>query len=101
MHIDLSGKTALVSGSTSGIGLAIAIGLARAGALTVVNGRSQQSVDNALAQIRDVVPNAKAEGVVSDLSNAEGSTRLIEARPSADILVNNAGIYGPKSFFDV
>ncbi|WDD91813.1 SDR family oxidoreductase [Burkholderia sp. FERM BP-3421] len=101
MHIDLTGKTALVTASTAGIGLAIAEGLARAGAQLVVNGRSDESVKRALAHLRVAASGAAVTGVVADLSDAAGAQRLIDAAPSADILVNNAGIYGPKPFFDI
>lgn len=101
MHIDLNGKTAVITASTAGIGLAIAEGLARAGARVVVNGRSDASVQTALAHLRSEAPAAAVEGVAADLSDADGATRLTRAAPQADILVNNAGIYGLKPFFDV
>lgn len=101
MKIDLTGKTALVTGSTAGIGLAIARGLAGCGATVVVNGRTQQAVDRALADIAAAVPGAQVRGVAADLGNAEGCARLVAAEPSADILVNNLGIYGQKDFFDL
>lgn len=101
MHIDLKGRTALVSASTAGIGFAIAEGLVRAGARTVINGRSEASVVQALDALRDGLPNADVRGVAGDLSTAEGAARLVEALPQADILVNNAGIYGPEPFFDL
>ncbi|WP_413723602.1 SDR family NAD(P)-dependent oxidoreductase [Sodalis sp. RH16] len=101
MHIDLSGKTALVTASTSGIGFAIANGLARAGAAVVINGRSQDTVDKALAAIAADVPGAVLSGIAADLSDAAGVARLTDAVPKADILVNNAGIYGPKPFFRI
>ncbi|XBS70780.1 SDR family oxidoreductase [Acerihabitans sp. KWT182] len=99
MQIDLTGKTALVTASTSGIGLAIASGLARAGAAVVINGRSQATVDSALAAIASEVSGANLSGVAADLSDAAGVALLTDAVPKTDILVNNAGIYGPKSFF--
>jgi NAD(P)-dependent dehydrogenase (short-subunit alcohol dehydrogenase family) len=101
MHIDLKGKTALVSASTAGIGHAIAVGLARAGAHTVINGRSEASVVESLDALRDAVPNADVRGIAADLSTSAGVGKLVEAVPTADILVNNAGIYGPESFFDI
>lgn len=101
MQIELSGKTALVTASTAGIGLAIATGLARAGADVVVNGRHADTVDAALAAIREAVPGARVRGVAADVGNAEGCAALVAAAPAVDILVNNAGIYGPKDFFDV
>ncbi len=101
MKIDLSGKTALVTGSTSGIGHAIAKGLASAGANVVVNGRTQAKVDAAVAAITKVVPGAKVRGVAADVSTAAGCNALAAALPEVDILINNAGIFEPKGFFDI
>ncbi|HDR8856658.1 TPA: SDR family oxidoreductase [Burkholderia territorii] len=101
MHIDLTGKTAVVTASTAGIGLAIAEGLAQAGARVVVNGRSDKSVDAALALLRSAVPGADIDGIAADLSDAAGAARITQHTPDADILVNNAGIYGLKAFFDI
>ena len=101
MKIDLSGKTALVTGSTSGIGHAIAKGLASAGATVVVNGRTQAKVDAAVAAITKVVPGAKVRGVAADVSTAAGCNALVAALPEVDILINNAGIFEPKGFFDI
>ena len=100
MKIDLSGKTALVTGSTSGIGHAIAKGLAAAGANVVVNGRTQAKVDAAIASIAKAVPHSKVRGVAADVSTAAGCKTLVAALPDADILINNAGIFEPKGFFD-
>ncbi|MEH3139340.1 MAG: SDR family NAD(P)-dependent oxidoreductase [Mycobacterium kyogaense] len=89
MNIDLTGKTALVTGSTQGIGLAIAQGLASAGARVVVNGRSRDRVDAAVAGIDgDVV------GVAADVADADGAEALLAEVPDVDILVNNLGIFG-------
>ncbi|AIO28068.1 SDR family NAD(P)-dependent oxidoreductase [Burkholderia cepacia] len=101
MHIDLKGKTAVVTASTAGIGLAIAEGLARAGARVVVNGRSDASVQSALAHLRAAVPDAGFDGIAADLSDATGVARITQHTPAADILVNNAGIYGLKAFFEI
>lgn len=101
MKIDLSGTTAIVTGSTGGIGLAIARGLAGAGASVVVNGRTQAKADAAAAAIVKAVPGAKARGVAADVSTAEECAKLVEAVPSADILINNAGIFEPKDFFEI
>ena len=101
MKIDLSGKTALVTGSTSGIGHAIAKGLASVGATVVVNGRTQVKVDAAVAAITKVVPGAKVRGVAADVSTAAGCNALVAALPAVDILINNAGIFEPKGFFDI
>lgn len=101
MIIDLSGKTAIVTGSTGGIGLAIARGLANAGATVVVNGREQRRVDAALAQLRKTKGGASARGMAADLGSAAGCRALIAAEPEADILVNNLGIYGARDFFEI
>jgi NAD(P)-dependent dehydrogenase (short-subunit alcohol dehydrogenase family) len=101
MKTDLTGKTALVTGSTSGIGHAIARGLAGAGAEVVVNGRTQAKVDAAAAAIARAVPAAKIRGVAADVSTASGCKALVAAQPEVDILINNAGIFEPKGFLDI
>ncbi len=101
MKIDLSGKTALVTGSTSGIGHAIAKGLAGAGAAIVVNGRTQARSDAAAAAITKAVPGSKVRGIAADVSTAAGCKALIAALPEVDILINNAGIFEPKDFFEI
>jgi NAD(P)-dependent dehydrogenase (short-subunit alcohol dehydrogenase family) len=101
MNIDLKGKTALVTGSTSGIGHAIAKGLAVAGANVVVNGRTQGKVDAAVAAIAKAAPGGKIAGVAADVSTAAECQTLVETLPDVDILINNAGIFEPKGFFDI
>lgn len=101
MNIDLSKRSAIVTGSTAGIGLAIATGLAAAGAAVVVTGRTQSRVDEAIAAVKKAAPNAKVTGVAADLGTAEGASTLIKAVPETDILVNNLGIFEPKNFFDI
>ncbi len=100
MKIDLSGKIAVVTGSTHGIGYAIAKGLAESGAAVIVNGRKQKDVDDAIRRLQAAVPDGRFRGVAADLGTAEGCEVLVEAEPSADILVNNVGIFGPQDFFE-
>ena len=101
MNLILTDKTALVSGSTKGIGFAIATGLAREGARVVVNGRSEKAVAEAKAQIEQHVPNARMEGFAGDLSTAAAAETLLRRFPLVDILVNNLGIFEPKPFEDI
>ena len=95
MDLQLKGKTALVTGSTAGIGLAIAERLAAEGVEVVVTGRSQGKLDAAVAQVSK---SGKAIGVLADPGTVEGAGALIAAVPAVDILVNNLGIYEAKPF---
>jgi NAD(P)-dependent dehydrogenase (short-subunit alcohol dehydrogenase family) len=101
MKIDLSGKTALVTGSTAGIGYAIVKGLAASGAEVVVNGRGQDKVEAAVAKLKQAVSGAKLRGIAADVSTADGCAALAKALPDVDILVNNAGIFEQKDFFKI
>lgn len=101
LNIDLNGKTAVITGSTVGIGLAIAKSLAQAGAKVVVNGRTQAAVDKAVAAVHAHTPSAEVQGVVADLSTAEGCQQLAVQASHCDVLVNNLGIYGTVPFFDI
>ncbi|WP_348674720.1 SDR family NAD(P)-dependent oxidoreductase [uncultured Abyssibacter sp.] len=100
MKIDLTGKTAIVTGSTKGIGLGAAKGLAAAGATVVVNGRKQADVDTAIEAVKQTAPDAEVIGIALDLGSAQGCDALVAAQPSCDILVNNLGIFGPQDFFE-
>lgn len=101
MHVDLKEKMALVTASTAGIGLAIAHGLAAAGATTIINGRSREGVDAAVAKLRAALPEAQVRGLAADVSSVAGCDTLARAVPDVDILVNNAGIFGPQDFFEI
>ncbi|WP_448207131.1 SDR family NAD(P)-dependent oxidoreductase [Azospirillum sp. sgz302134] len=101
MNLDLRNRRALVTGSTAGIGFAIAQGLAAQGASVVVNGRSTESVERAAARIREAVPGAAVEPVAADAATPEGARTLMERVPAVDILVNNLGIFEPKPFFEI
>jgi len=101
MDLKIAGKTALVTGSTAGIGYAIAKILAENGARVVLNGRTQTSVDKAVAKLSERVPANLIQGVVADLSNAEGVATLLKQCPDVDILVNNLGIFDPVPFENI
>jgi NAD(P)-dependent dehydrogenase (short-subunit alcohol dehydrogenase family) len=101
MDLQLSGKVALVSGSTGGIGLAIVTTLAEEGATVIVNGRTQERVNNAIDRIQQSVPNAKLQGIAADLGTQAGVELLFQKVPEVNILVNNLGIYGSKAFADI
>ncbi len=98
MNLELIGKTALISGSTKGIGFAIANQLAAEGARVIVNGRSDNAVNSALQQVRKAVPEAKVEGFAGDLATSTATEELLRLFPAVDILVNNIGIYEPRPF---
>ena len=101
MIIDLSGTRAIVTGSTAGIGFAIARGLAESGAEVIVNGRSGERVDSAVAKLRQRVPQAALGGVAADLSTPQGVAGFIKEAGKADILINNLGIFEPKPFIEI
>ena len=99
--VNLSGKTAVVTGSTAGVGDSIAKSLALAGAQVVVNGRKAVAVDEAVAKLAAEVTPGGVSGIAADVGTAEGCAALVAAHPAADILVINAGIYGSQDFFDI
>jgi NAD(P)-dependent dehydrogenase (short-subunit alcohol dehydrogenase family) len=101
MDLQLRGKRAVVSGSTAGIGFAIAEELSREGAEVVVNGRTQARVDEAMARIRKSAPQGSVQGVAADLATAEGVAKLVARVPAADVLVNNLGIFEAKPFGEI
>lgn len=93
-----TGKLAIVSGSTAGIGLGVSKALAMCGATVVIIGRAAAKVDEAIAAIKHEVPDAQLRGCVADLGTAEGARILFEAEPTADILVNNLGVFNEVDF---
>jgi NAD(P)-dependent dehydrogenase (short-subunit alcohol dehydrogenase family) len=101
VDLKLGGKVALVTGSTAGIGFAIAKSLATEGAHVYVNGRTQQRVDVAMAAIRSSSAGAKVDGVAADFSGPAGAETVIAKLPAVDVLVNNVGIFEPKPFVDI
>jgi NAD(P)-dependent dehydrogenase (short-subunit alcohol dehydrogenase family) len=100
MNLELQGKLALVSGSTAGIGRAIARSLAQEGARVIVNGRAQASVDKAVEELRSLT-DGDVQGFAGDLSTAAVADRLAQQYPNVEILVNNLGIFEPKRFEEI
>jgi NAD(P)-dependent dehydrogenase (short-subunit alcohol dehydrogenase family) len=98
MIIDLRNKKAVVTGSTAGIGFAIARGLAAAGAAVVINGRNSNSVTAAHKRIAELVPGSAVEAIAADLASADGVAEFLQRAGDADILVNNLGIFEPAPF---
>lgn len=101
MDLRLEDKTALVTGSSLGIGFAIAQKLAEEGATVYLNSRRTDKVEEAIARIKAEVPNAKLKGFGADLGTKEGVDKLVKEVPQVDILVNNVGIFEPKSFMEI
>lgn len=101
MHIDLTGRTALVTGSTSGIGYAIAASFAGAGARVVVNGRDERRTREAAASIRKETGSTEVHPVAADVATPEGAEKIIAAEPDVDILINNTGIFSATPVFEI
>ena len=101
MDLQLEGRRALVTGSTSGIGFAIAKGLAAEGAHVTITGRKQPNVEEAMAGIRKDIPGASLNGIAADCATVDGAAAVFAHTPQADILVNNLGIYERKPAFEI
>jgi NAD(P)-dependent dehydrogenase (short-subunit alcohol dehydrogenase family) len=101
MNLHLQNKLALVTGSTKGIGHAIAVALAAEGARVIVNGRTEASVADAISRLRAEVPDAQVESFAGDLSAPEQVAALLARYPKVDVLVNNLGIFDPKPFEEI
>jgi NAD(P)-dependent dehydrogenase (short-subunit alcohol dehydrogenase family) len=101
MHVDLTGRTAFVSGSTQGIGRVIAARLAAAGAATTINGRDPERVGAVVDALRAEQPGARIEGIGADVSTPDGARAVVDALPAVDILVNNLGIFAPTPVLEI
>ena len=101
MDLNLAGRRALVTGSTAGIGLAIAKELASLGATVAINGRTAERVERAIGALRSDLPEGTFVAAPGDVGAAEGAIQVAGAVPTLDILVNNAGIFEPKPFFEI
>lgn len=101
MDLRLTNKVALVTGSTAGIGFAIARALATEGAHVYVNGRTQERVNTAVSGIRSQAATIKVDGIVADFSSSSGAETVIAKLPVVDVLVNNVGIFEPKPFAEI
>jgi 3-oxoacyl-[acyl-carrier protein] reductase len=100
MELHLQGHKALVTASSNGIGLAIAIAFAKEGVEVIINGRSEDSVNSAIAKIKDSLSNPKLLSLVANLGTAQGCQAAIETYPEVDILVNNLSLYESVDFFE-
>jgi len=101
MDLQLKGKVAFVSGSTKGIGFAIARQLLQEGAIVIINGRDQEVVAAAVQKLKTEINDAQVSGIAADFSKVEDVDRLLAQLPETDILINNAGIFEPKAFADI
>lgn len=101
MNLQLSNQHVFISGSTAGIGFAIAKGFAAEGAIVHLNGRTTAGVNNAIEKIKAALPNAQVHGIVANLATVEGFEKLSSLLPHVDILVNNLGVFEPVPFFEL
>jgi NAD(P)-dependent dehydrogenase (short-subunit alcohol dehydrogenase family) len=101
MNLDIENKKAFISGSTSGIGFAIARQLLKEGAEVIINGRTEENIDKALEKLKAEIPNAKVSGIASDYAKVDSVNHLISGLKDIDILINNVGIYEPADFVHI
>jgi len=101
LDLKLTGKTALVTGSTAGIGFGIARQLLQEGTSVVINGRTEARINSALDQLRRAIPDCTVQGCAADFADADGKTNLLDDHDSIDILINNVGIFAPKPFAEI
>ena len=100
MDLKLKGKTAFITGSTAGIGFAVAKSLLQEGAKVILNGRKQKGIDAAVNRLKAFVPNADVKGITADFSEVADVDALIAKLPQVDILINNVGTYASQSFYE-
>jgi len=101
LDLKLTGKTALVTGSTAGIGFGIARRLLQEGVSVVINGRTEARINSALDQLRRVIPDCTVQGCAADFADADAVQHLLDNHDSIDILINNVGIFAPKPFVEI
>jgi len=100
MDLQLKGKTAFITGSTAGIGFAVAKSLLQEGAKVIINGRKQAGIDDAIERLKNAVPDADVNGITADFSDVATVDALLTQLPHIDILVNNVGTYASQSFYE-
>ena len=101
MDLKLKGKTALVTGSTAGIGFGIARRLLQEGVSVVINGRTEARINSALDQLRRAIPDCTVQGCAADFADADAVQHLLDEHDYIDILINNVGIFSPKPFAEI
>jgi len=101
LDLKLTGKTALITGSTAGIGFGIARRLLQEGASVIINGRTEARITSALNQLNQAIPDCTVKGCVADFADAAAVQRLINVHDAVDILINNVGIFAPKPFTEI
>jgi NAD(P)-dependent dehydrogenase (short-subunit alcohol dehydrogenase family) len=101
MDLQLKNKMVFISGSTAGIGFAIAQRFLQEGAKVIINGRTKESVDKAVSELKSLVVDADVSGIAADFSKVDEVNKLISSLPEVDILINNAGIFEPKPFIQI